>query len=317
MKVTEYLDQSKDTLFSFEIVPPVKGKSIEDFFENITPLMEFNPPFVDVTTSREQIVYQPLDQGNHKRITMRNRPGTVGICVALMHRFGVQAVPHVLCGGFTKEETEYMMIDLNYLGIKNILALRGDTRNDQSSFVPTEGGHRYATELLQQIRDMNRGQFLDSHVAEASSDFCVGVAGYPEKHFESPNMDYDLDILKQKVALGADYIVTQMFFDNQKYFRFVDLCRQEGITIPIIPGLKPISTFRQLQLLPQTFYLELPTELTKALLDNKDNPQTIRQIGIDWCIQQSKELKAAGVPIIHYYSMGKSTNVYEVASAIF
>ena len=318
MKVTEHIKRAKGkTLFSFEVIPPKKGMHIQDLYNNIDPLMEFKPPFIDVTTSREEFVY--IDKGNgllEKRIT-RMRPGTVGICASIMHKYKVDAIPHLLCGGFTKEETEYVLVDCHYLGIDNVVALRGDARKDEPYFLPTEGGNVYASDLVKQIANLNKGQHLhDSVEADHNYDFCVGVAGYPEKHMEAPSMASDLKRLKEKVDAGADYVVTQMFYDNAKYFEFVDKAREIGITVPIIPGIKPIAVKRHLQILPQVFKIDLPQELIEAVEACKDN-KAVRQVGIEFAIQQSKELKDAGVPFLHYYSMGKSDNIKAIASALF
>lgn len=317
MKITEHIQQAKgETLFSFEIIPPKKGKNIQELYNNIDPLMEFNPPFIDVTTSREQYVYIEKNGLLDRKIT-RMRPGTLGICAAIKHKYDVDTVPHVLCGGFTKEETEYLLVDCHYLGINNIMALRGDAMKHQSYFEATEGGHQYAQGLVEQIIDLNNGKYLhDVMEADDRCDFCVGVAGYPEKHMEAPSLKTDLKRLKQKVDAGAEYVVTQMFFDNKKYFEFVDAAKEMGINVPIIPGIKPISTKRHLQILPQVFKIDLPEELISAVEDCKDN-KAVRQVGIEWGIQQSKELIDYGVPVLHYYSMGKSSNVKAIAKHIF
>ena len=317
MKVVEHIENAKDkTLFSFELIPPVKGKSIQELYNNVDPLMEFKPPFIDVTTSREEFVYIEKQGLLDKKIT-RMRPGTVGICASLQHKYGVDTVPHVLCGGFTKEETEYLLVDCHYLGIENVMALRGDAMKGQQYFEPTKGGHAFANELVSQIKEMNKGNYLHEVVETSNcADFCVGVAGYPEKHLESPSLNTDLKRLKEKVANGADYVVTQMFFDNQKYFEFVEAARSMGITVPIIPGIKPIAVKRHLQLLAQVFKVDLPEDLIDAVEACKDN-KAVRQIGVEWCIAQSKELKEAGVPVLHYYSMGKSDNIYAVAKELF
>ena len=316
MKITDHIKQAKETLFSFEIIPPKKGNSIQDLYDNIDPLMEFKPPFIDVTTSREEYVYIEKDGLFDRKIT-RMRPGTLGICAAIKHKYNVDTVPHVLCGGFTKEETEYLLVDCHYLGIQNIMALRGDAMKHQKIFEPTPGGHAFAKDLVKQVMDLNRGKYLHQ-VAESSDpyDFCVGVAGYPEKHYEAPSMNSDLKKLKQKVDAGADYVVTQMFFDNAKYFEFVEKARAIGINVPIIPGLKPIAVERHLQLLPQIFKIDLPEDLINEVVKCKSNAEII-QVGINWCIQQSKELMNFGSPVIHYYSMGKSTNIKEIAKALF
>src|SRR5690606_26535761 len=317
MKITEHIEAAQNkTLFSFEIVPPQKGKNIQELYDNIDPLMEFNPPFIDVTTSREEFVY--LEKGGlYDRKVTRTRPGTVGICAAIKHKYKVDTVPHVLCGGFTKEETEYMLVDCQYLGIQNVMALRGDAMKHQRYFEATNGGHGYASELVGQIRDMCKGKYLHETLeTNNSDDFCIGVAGYPEKHLEAPSLEFDLKKLKQKVDAGADYIVTQMFFNNSKYFEFVEKAREVGITVPIIPGIKPIAVKKHLQLLPQVFKIDLPEELIAAVDACKDNKE-VRQVGIEWCIAQSKELKDAGVPVLHYYSMGKSDNIKKIAETLF
>jgi len=318
MKITEYIKQAKGkTLFSFEVLPPLKGQNIQTLFDHIDPLMEFNPPFIDVTYHREEYIYKKRENGLLERKTVRKRPGTVGMCAAIQNHYQVDAVPHIICGGFSKEETENALIDLNFLGIDNVLVLQGDVRKPDRQFIPEPGGHAYASELLGQVVDLNNGKYLDGEIENAMpSSFCIGVAGYPEKHETAPNMESDLRYLKQKVDGGAEYLVTQMFFDNQKYFDFVARCREKGIDIPIIPGIKPITTKRQITLLPQLFNIDLPDVLTRELEKCTDNEQA-RKVGTEWCIQQSKELIEFGVPSVHYYSMGKSTSVYEVAKEVF
>ncbi|MGV6845320.1 MAG: methylenetetrahydrofolate reductase [NAD(P)H] [Lutibacter sp.] len=318
MKVTEHLQKAKGkTLFSFEIIPPKKGQNIQELYDNIDPLMEFNPPFIDVTTSREEYIYIPKQDGLLERKVTRMRPGTVGICAALKYKYNVDTIPHVLCGGFTKEETEYLLVDCHYLGLDNVMALRGDAMKHQKYFKPTENGHRYAKDLVTQIANLNKGKYLHEIIETPNkTDFCIGVAGYPEKHIEAPSLEFDLEKLKEKVEAGADYVVTQMFFDNKKYFNFVKRARAAGIKVPIIPGIKPIAIKKHLQLLPQVFKLDLPDELVSEVSKCKDN-FAARQIGIEWTIQQSKELIASGVPLIHYYSMGKSSNIYKIAKKLF
>lgn len=317
MKITDHIKKAKgETLFSFEIVPPEKGKSIQELYRNIDPLMEFKPPFIDVTTSREEYIYKEKDGLLDKKLT-RTRPGTLGICASLKHKYDVDTVPHVLCGGFTKEETEYLLVDCQYLEIENVMALRGDARKEEKYFTPTKGGHQYASELVKQIHDINQGKYLhDTIESNECGDFCIGVAGYPEKHMEAPSLQSDLKRLKEKVELGADYVVTQMFFDNKKFFEFVDAARAMGIDVPIIPGIKPIAVKRHLQLLPQVFRVDIPQELIEAVEACTSN-QEVRQVGVEWAIQQSKELKAAGVPVLHYYSMGKSDNIKDIAKEVF
>lgn len=303
-------------MFSFEIIPPVKGRSIQELYDNIDPLIEFNPPFIDVTTSREEYVYLDRDGLLDKKLT-RMRPGTVGICASITHKYNVDTIPHVLCGGFTKEETEYLLVDCHYLGIDNVMALRGDAMREEQYFEPTKGGHDYAIGLVRQIQKLNCGAYLHEVIeTDDCANFCIGVAGYPEKHLEAPSLKSDLKRLKEKVEAGADYVVTQMFFDNKKYFEFVKQAREIGITVPIIPGIKPIAIKRHLQLLPQVFRIDLPQDLIDAV-DGCKNNKEVRQIGIEWAIEQSKELKAAGVPVLHYYSMGKSDNIKAIAEAVF
>ena len=317
MKVTEHLKNANGkTLFSFEIIPPKKGKNIQELYDNIDPLIEFNPPFIDVTTSREEYIYIEKKGLFDRKIT-RMRPGTLGICAAIKHKYEVDTIPHVLCGGFTKEETEYLLVDCHYLGINNVMALRGDAMPHQKYFEPTKGGHHYATDLVQQIHKLNQGTYLHEVVeVDNKPDFCIGVAGYPEKHIESPSLHSDLLRLKEKVDAGADYVVTQMFFDNQRYFKFVTMAREIGITIPIIPGIKPLAIQKHLQLLPQVFKIDLPEALIKEVNSCSSNAQ-IRQVGVEWAIQQSKELLDFGVPVLHYYSMGKSDNIKAIASQLF
>ena len=317
MKITEHIKKAKGkTLFSFEIIPPQKGRNIQELYSNIDPLMEFNPPFIDVTTSREEFIYIEKEGLLDRKIT-RMRPGTVGICAAIKHKYNVDTVPHVLCGGFSKEETEYLLVDCHYLGIDNVMALRGDAMKHQQYFEQAKGGHLYAKELVLQIQNLNKGKYLHDVIeADDKADFCIGVAGYPEKHIEAPSLQSDLKRLKEKVDAGADYVVTQMFFDNEKYFNFVKEAKKAGIEVPIIPGIKPVSVKRHLQLLPQVFKIDLPESLIIEM-EKCQNNKEIRQVGVDWSIEQSKELLAAGVPVLHYYSMGKSDNIRAIAREIF
>lgn len=318
MKITEHIAKSKGkTLFSFEIVPPMKGQNIQKLYDNIAPLMAFNPPFIDVTTSREEYVYLKKEGGLLERKKTRLRPGTLGICACLKHKYNIDPVPHILCGGFSKEETEYMLVDCHYLGIENVMALRGDSRKDEAHFTPEKEGNHYALDLVAQIENLNKGIFLHQTADVSDShDFCVGIAGYPEKHMEAPSLQADIERLKEKVAAGADYVVTQMFFDNQKYFHFVKKAREIGITVPIIPGIKPIAIQKHLQILPKVFSLDLPQELVSEIQKCKNNQQ-VREVGIQWAIAQSKELIKAGVPVVHYYSMGKSDNIMKIAKNVF
>ena len=317
MKVTEHFDNAKgETLISFEVLPPLKGGSIDSIFDCLDPLMEFKPPFIDVTYHREEFVYNMRPSGYYEKTAIRKRPGTVGICASIMHRYGVDAVPHLICGGFSKEETENALIDLKFLGINNVLALRGDARHFEDKFVPEVDGHKYAVELVNQITDMNTGVYLDPSIENgAKSDFCIGVAGYPEKHFESPNLEIDLVYTKQKIEAGADYIVTQMFYDNKKFFKFVEACKNLGIHVPIVPGLKPITRAYQLNSIPRRFYIDMPDDLASEVLKAKTN-KAVEEIGIEWCIAQSKELKAAGVPCLHYYTMGDTDTTKRIVSSL-
>ena len=317
MKVIDHIKNSRGkTQFTFEILPPVKGHHINSIFDNVDPLMEFNPPFIDVTYHREEYIFNEKENGLLEKKVVRKRPGTVGICAALQNKYNVDAVPHILCGGFSREVTENFLIDLDFLGIDNVVALRGDAIKSETYFTPNKDGHKYASELVNQITNLNNGVYLEDLEVATKTNFCIGVAGYPEKHMEAPSMKSDLHFLKEKIKLGADYVITQMFFDNKKYFEFVDLCKEEGINVPIIPGLKPISTLKQLNLIPHRFHCDLPEPLIKEIIKCKDNSQ-VRQVGIEWCIEQSKELASKNVPFLHYYSMGRSSNIKAVADAIF
>ncbi len=318
MNVTHLIENALGkSLFSFEILPPLKGQNIQSIFDAITPLMEFKPPFIDVTYHREEYEFKELPSGLLQKKIVKKRPGTVGICAGIQNKYNVDAIPHILCGGFTKEDTENLLIDLDFLGINNVVALRGDAVKSEIYFKPEKEGHAFASELVSQINDLNKGIYLDEDLQNSScTDFCIGVAGYPEKHMEAPSLDSDIHFLKQKIKNGADYIITQMFFDNQKFFDFVAKCRAAGITVPIIPGLKPIATKKQLNLIPHRFSLELPDDLIMEVVKAKDN-DAVKQIGIEWCTQQSKELVAAGIPVLHYYSMGKAENIKAIAKDVF
>lgn len=318
MKVTEHIENANSkTLFSFEILPPLKGQNIQSIFDSIDPLMEFKPPFIDVTYHREEYTYKELSNGLLEKKIVKKRPGTVGICSAIQNKYGVDAIPHILCGGFTKEDTENFLIDLDFLGIQNVVALRGDAVKNEIYFKPEKEGNQNAGELVSQIVNLNKGIYLDDDLLNTSAtDFCIGVAGYPEKHMEAPSLDSDVYFLKQKIKNGASYIVTQMFFDNRKFFDFVSKCRKEGVTVPIIPGLKPLSTKKQLNQIPHRFKVDLPDELIMEVVKAKDN-DAVKQIGIEWCIAQSKELVAAGIPVLHYYSMGKSDNIKAIGREVF
>lgn len=316
MKVTEYIQKRKDTIFSFEIIPPLKGKGIEDLCAGIDPLMEFNPPFINVTYHREEYEYKKMGNGLLKKVSIRKRPGTVGICAALMNRYKVDAIPHIICGGFTKEETESALIDLKFLGVDNILALRGDPMKNESAFVPTEGGNAYALDLIGQISEMNNGQYLYEETKNSPSNFCIGTAGYPEKHFEAMNLSSDLKNLKKKVDAGAEFIVTQLFYDNEKFFEFVSKCRDIGIDVPIIPGIKPITNLRHLSFIPKFFHVNFPEAFSNELEKCK-NDEEVKQVGIEWTTAQCKELVKADIPVIHFYTMGKGQAVKNIAKEIF
>ena len=318
MKVTEHLKRANGkTLFTIEVLPRLKGENIRSLFNHMDPLMEFKPPFVDVTYHREEFVYKKRENGLLGKKSTRKRPGTVALCGAIQNHYKVDTVPHIICGGFSKDETENALIDLHFLGIENLLVLQGDGIKNEGRFVPEPDGHKYASELLQQVVNLNHGEYLDDDLLNSTpTDFCVGVAGYPEKHFAAPNLKTDLKYLKHKVDLGAEYIVTQMFFDNKKYFDFVDRCREAGINVPIIPGIKPITTKSQTSVLPTIFYIDLPEELSDEVDKCKDN-NAVKEVGIQWAIKQSKELMKAGVPTLHFYSMGKSDPIYKIAKELF
>ncbi len=317
MKVKEHLGKSNKTLFSFELLPPLKGDTIESIYHAIDPLVEFNPAFISVTYHREEVVYKNRPDGLLERSVVRKRPGTVGISSAIQYKYKMDVVPHIICGGFNREETENALIDLNFIGINNVFAVRGDNLSSEQYFTPETGGHAHADELVEQIINLNKGIYTDDQLGNSTpTNFSIGVSGYPEKHIESSNMQTELKYLKKKVDAGADYIITQMFFDNDKFFRFVDLCREEGINVPIIPGLKPISTRRQLTVIPQTFFVDLPQNLVLEIEKCKTHDE-IKQVGIEWTISQARELLKHGVPDLHFFTMGKSESIRKIAEAIF
>jgi len=317
MHVTEHLAKAKDTLVSFEILPPLKGKTITSIYDHLDPLMEFKPSWINVTYHRSETMFKKKADGTFEKVDVRKRPGTVGICAAIMNHYNIDAVPHIICGGFTKRETEDVLIDLQFLGIDNALILRGDAANNEASFEPEPGGNKYAIDLLKQVGQLNQGNYLDEDILNGGkTNFCMGVAGYPEKHFESPNFEIDLLKTKEKVDAGADYIMTQMFFNNQKFLDYVKACRDMGITVPIIPGLKPITNKKQLTVLPRIFHVDIPTDLSSAINKCKTDAEC-EQVGTEWLIQQSKELKAAGVPVLHYYTLGKPKVIRDVCQQIF
>ncbi len=317
MRVTDYIAERKNTLVSFEILPPLKGKNIQSIYDTLDPLMEFNPPFINVTYHRAEYIYKRNTQGSFEKVVVRKRPGTVGICSAIVNRYKIDAVPHIVCGGFTVEETEDALIDLAFLGINNILLIRGDPHKSDSTFVPEPGGHPYAIDLVKQAVRMNKGIFLEEDLSDVSpTNFCIGVAGYPEKHYEAPNMKSDLLHLKDKVDAGAEYIITQMFFDNKKFFEFEKQCREMGITVPIIPGIKPITSRKQINTLPRLFHVDIPDEFAAEIEKTKTEGQA-RELGIEWCIQQSRELVKANVPLLHFYTMSNPDPVRQVVSRLF
>lgn len=317
MKVIDHINQAKKTLFSIEILPPLKGQNISSIFETMDKLMAFEPAFVDVTYHREEYVFRDAGNGLLEKHVVKKRPGTVGICAAVTNRYRVDTVPHIICGGFSRQDTEDALIDLNFVGIDNVLILRGDPIKSEGRFKPEAEGHAYASELVEQVVLMNQGKYLDPDLKDVQkTNFCIGVAGYPEKHFEAPNLNTDLKYLKAKVDAGAEYIVTQMFYDNAKFFSFVEKCKAIGIDVPIIPGLKPLTSKSQLSVIPHHFHIDMPDELVEMVEKAKSDAE-VREIGVHWCIQQSKELKDAGVPVLHYYTMGKAKSTAEIAKAVF
>ena len=317
MHITEHLAKAKDTLVSFEVLPPLKGKTISYIYEHLDPLMEFKPSWINVTYHRSETIIRTNAAGVEEKVDVRKRPGTVGICAAIMNHYNIDAVPHIICGGFSKRETEDALIDLQFLGIDNVLVLRGDAEKRQKTFVPEHNGNKQAIELLKQVARLNNGDYLDKDIINGSkTNFCIGVAGYPEKHFEAPSSDFDLQRAKEKVDAGAQYIITQMFFDNKKYFEYVDACRSIGINVPIIPGLKPVTNQKQLTILPDIFFVDIPADLRYAMLA-ANTEEACEQVGTEWLIQQSKELKAACVPILHYYTLGKPRVISDVCKSIF
>jgi len=317
MKVTEHLSQATKPVISLEILPPAKGKSVDSIFTLLDPFREFSPAFINVTYHRAEQVFKRRPDGSFERVEIRKRPGTVGICAAIMNRYGIDAVPHLICGGFSKEETENALIDLHYLGVNNVLALRGDAAVNEKFFVPHPKGHQYASDLVQQIMELNMGTYLEDDIIDGvKTDFCIGVAGYPEKHFESPNMETDLYYLKQKMDGGASYITTQMFFDNKYYFSYEKACREHGIAAPIIPGLKPVTGKRQLTVIPHIFNVEIPVDLSKAISAAKTEA-ACEQIGTEWLLAQCKDLLAKGVPVLHFYTLGKPQVICNVLKQLF
>lgn len=317
MKIIDHINGAKGTLFSFEILPPLKGAEINELWDGIDPLIDFKPSFIDVTYHREDYVMKKRPDGSYDRVSTRKRPGTVAICAALQHKYKIDAVPHLICGGFTKEDTENALIDLHFLGIDNVLALRGDPRKADAGFIPEPDGNKNALDLIHQIKNMNAGIYLDEELSNAHiTQFCIGAAGYPEKHMDSPNFESDLKFLKRKVEAGAEFIITQMFFDNAVYFRFVDLCRQHDIHVPVIPGIKPITTTKQLNILPKIFNIQIPVALTNEIEKCKSN-EDVKKVGVEWATAQCKELMAGGAPVLHFYTMGKSAETKAICENIF
>ncbi len=318
MNVIEHIKNAKGkTLLSYEILPPLKGKDINSIYKHLDKLIEFKPSFINVTYHRSEFMFRKKTDGSFEKVEVRKRPGTVGICAAIMNKYNVDAVPHLICGGFSKQETENALIDLYFLGIHNVFLLRGDAAKNESSFEPEPDGNKYALELIQQVTQLNQGIYLDPGIKnESKTNFCIGVAGYPEKHLEAPNMESDLNYLKQKISAGGEYITTQMFFDNKHYFSFVEKCKQQGINVPIIPGLKPIVNKKQLTIIPRTFKVDIPEALSKEVMKCKTD-EDCAKVGTEWLLQQSKELKAANVPVLHYYTLGKPEVIESVVSKIF
>lgn len=317
MSVASFLKSNNQTAFSFEVLPPLRGNSIDTLFNSVERLMQFNPAYINITTHRTEVVYKEVSAGIFQRTNERKRPGTVAIAAALKSRYGVATVPHVICSGFTPSELENELIDLSYLGITDLLVLRGDKAKSDRTFIAEEGGYNHAVELCNQVSAFNRGEMLDGTASgNLLAPFSFGVAGYPEKHEEAMNIDVDIAHLKAKIDAGAEYVVTQMFFDNAKYFDFVGRCRAAGIDVPIIPGLKPLTSLTQQALLPKTFHIDLPMELATELIKCKTNDQ-VKALGVEWAIMQAKELKEAGVPSIHFYSMNATASIEQIAKKVY
>lgn len=315
MKVTEHISRAKKPFASFEILPPLKGSNIGDLYDILDPLMEFRPPFINVTYHRAEFIYKKRDNGLLEKVHIRKRPGTVGICSSITHKYGVDTVPHIICGGFTKEETEDALLDLHYLGIENMLVLRGDPTKNEKVFSAEPGGHSHAIDLVRQVSDLNRGKYLEDDLNGVSTDFCMGVAGYPEKHAEAVNPVSDIAWLKAKVDAGAEYVVTQLFYDNDKYFDFVARCRAAGIDVPIIPGLKPIASKSHVSMIPRVFSIDIPEDLHREVMSCKDDA-AVRAVGERWCVEQSKDLIKRGAPCLHYYTMGRVDGFVRIAREV-
>jgi len=317
MKVADKLRTTRETLFSFELLPPLKGRKLDDIYNTIDPLIEFNPLNINITYHQQESIYKQYSNGHIERKIIRKRPGTVAIAAAIQYKYNVTVVPHMICGGFSKEETEDLLIDLHFLGMENILVLRGDPQPGNRFFIPELNGHEHTLGLIQQIMNMNKGIYLDPDIQNPTpADFSIGIAGYPEKHFEAPNMETDLNYLKAKIDAGAEYIVTQMFFNNRKYFDFVELCRKNGINVPVVPGIKPITSIKDIEMLPRVFHIDIPNELVKEVQKCKNNMEA-KEVGVEWTVTQSLELKKSGVPAVHYYTIGISDNIRKIAQRVF
>ncbi|MFR9619838.1 MAG: methylenetetrahydrofolate reductase [NAD(P)H] [Rikenellaceae bacterium] len=321
MRVTDIIKEAiaeRRTRFAFELLPPLKGAGLERIYEAIDPLMEYDPAYINITFHREGIMENTDSEGSTQWHVVRRRPGTVGVSAALTKRYGVPTVPHLICGGLSKYDTEDALIDMDFLGIENVLALQGDRSQNERHFMPHQQGHSHAIGLVKQIAAMNRGEFIDSQTQESHhTNFAIGVAGYPEKHFAAKSLESDIQHLRSKIEAGAEYVITQLFYDNSHYFRYVEECRKAGITVPIIPGLKPLSTYRQLTVLPETFACSMPQTLVREVEAYKDDSEAVRQIGIEWAIAQGRELMEAGVPVLHFYTMSRTTNIQQIAKSLF
>ncbi len=317
MKVTQQLAEATQPIISFEILPPTKGKSIESIYGHLNQLMEFKPAFINVTYHRAEQILKTRKDGNLEWVEIRKRPGTVGICAAIMNKYKVEAIPHLICGGFSKAETENALIDLDFLGIKNVLALRGDAAANEKFFTPHPQGHRYAEDLVRQIVSLNEGRYMEEDIIDgAKTDFCIGIAGYPEKHIEAPNMDIDIYYLKRKIDLGAHYVTTQLFYKNEHYFNYVKKCRELGVHVPIIPGMKPLTSKKQLSTIPRTFNIEVPVDLCDEMMKARTDA-ACEQVGTEWLIHQCRDLLKNNVPVLHFYTLGKPNVIYNVLKALF
>ena len=317
MKVTDILAGSTKAYPSLEIVPPLRGMTKDELLESIAPFMEFSPKYINVTSHRDEYEFKSETDGSFSRHLVRNRISETTVCAAIMEKYDVEVIPHIICAGTTREEIESKLDNLEFLGINNIVALRGDSMASEKRFTPTPGGYAYASELIEGIRNYQGSASYPRRSKADDRYFCIGVGGYPEKHFEAPNLETDIANLKKKVDAGADYVITQMFFDNQVYYDFIEKCRAAGITVPIIPGLKPLSTFKQISVLPEAFSLDIPVELTQELTKFKEDKKAVYQIGTEWCAMQCKDLIAHGVPAVHFYTMGKSENITNILKECF